>query len=158
VGTAGGPNVGALAFLNALVFFNMIASGIILLASVVCMVILTLRPVRASAIRAAFQVVFYPSCLTTLVNGVAAIASSVRFARPSDGVILESLWFTAFFSSPAIIMAGLVTALSAWRIAYSVPVARLRLWPIEGAAGGALLLAFYAIAPVAFMTLAPLCW
>jgi hypothetical protein len=36
VGTAGGPNVGALAFLNALVFFNMIVSGIILLASVVC--------------------------------------------------------------------------------------------------------------------------
>ena len=135
MGTAGGPDIGALAFLNALIFVNMLAQSVVFVAGLACVLYLVVPPIRPIGLLACVQIVAYSACAIMLMN--VSVLGAMVFVRESlaMGAAASVVMGAALIASPAIVLAGVLSLLTAWRIAYAVPRAGFALWPLKPAAG-----------------------
>jgi hypothetical protein len=156
VGTVGGPNVGALAFLNALLFVNLLAQGIIVIATLTNAFFLVVRPPHASALLTSVQVIAYSTFLTVGVNVLAIVASVGMFERFSTNAVFGAILFAGLLSAPAVALACVSTGLSAWRLAHTSPPSRIRLWPLQQAAEFIVVMEGFLFTPLAVWLVLPL--
>ncbi len=156
MGTAGGPNVGALAFLNALLFVNLVAQGIVVIATLTNVLFLIVRPARVTALLTSVQVIAYSTFFTVVLNVLAIVASVGVFERLSTKTVFEAIVFAGLWSAPAVTMACVSTGLSAWRLAHASPPSRIRLWPLQQPAEFIVIMEGFGFAPLAVWFVLPL--
>jgi len=153
VGTVDGANVSALAFLTVLLCVNLVAQGIIVIATLANACFLVLRPARASALLTSLQVIVYSTFLTVGVNVVVSVG---MFEQSRTNAVFEAILFAGLLSAPALALACVSTGLSAWRLAHTSPPSRIRLWPMQQAAAFIVVMEGFLFAPLAVWLVFPL--